>query len=407
MKKKILIMIVTLIFMVSACSARTAPAEEAGNTQLSGQTPEEEATSEVSTQQESEENDDSQKSGVRIALVTDVSSVMDSGFNQAALQGIQTYSDGAGVFYSSYSTDADTEDAYTDTVLAAIRDNAELIVCVGSHFEQALGALQDEYSDIYFLLLDGVPKDSDGKEVTIAPNVHCITYREEEAGYLVGYMSVLEGYRRFGFVGGEQIPSVIRYENGYLQGINDAAAFVENGEEIEVRRWYADTFLANKEIEEVSGTWYEEGTEIIFACGGSIYESVLAAAKDGEGMLIGVDSDQSGISERFLTSATKGIDASVVVALDDFFASGKKWPEKLAGEAVSYGAKEKCISLPVQGDAWRFQNATTNEYLQLLARLRAGEITIPTSAEASLNDKDIIIINDDLQNLHSQEEQDS
>lgn len=407
MKKKIVMMIATLLFMVSACSARTAPAEEAEHIQQDGQTAEEAVLSEAATQEPSAEEGDGQRSGARIALVTDVSSVMDSGFNQAALKGIQTYSDGAGIFYSSYSTDADTEDAYTDTVLAAIRDNAELIVCVGSHFEQAVGALQSEYSDTYFLLLDGVPADADGNEIEIAPNVHCITYREEEAGYLVGYMSVLEGYRRFGFIGGEELPSVIRYEDGYLQGINDAAAFVDNGEEIEVRRWYAGTFLANKEIEEVSGIWYEEGTEVIFACGGSIYESVLSAAKEREGLLIGVDADQSGISERFLTSATKGIDASIVVALDEFFASGKKWSEKFAGEAVSYGAKEKCVSLPVQGDAWRFQNATTNEYLQLLARLRAGEISIPTDADTSLKDMDIIIIDDDLQSLHAQEEQDS
>lgn len=407
MKKKIVLVIVTLIFMVSACSARTAPAEEANNTPLDAQVSDEGEPAGVSTQQTVEEPESDRKSGFRIALVTDVSSVMDSGFNQAALQGIQTYSDGAGVFYSSYSTDDDKEDAYKDTLLTAIQDNAELIVCVGPHFEQAVGDLQNDYGDIYFLLLDGVPKDSDGEEVTIASNVHCITYREEEAGYLVGYMAVLEGYRKFGFIGGEQLPSVVRYENGYLQGIDDAAAFVENGDEIEVRRWYADTFLANKEIEEVSGTWYENGTEIIFACGGSIYESVLSAAEEGDGMLIGVDADQSGISERFLTSATKGIDSSVVVALDEFFASGKKWSEKFAGKVVSYGAKEKCIGLPVQGDAWRFHTATTNEYLQLLARLRAGEISIPISENGSSIKKDIIIIDDGSSNLHSQEEQDS
>ncbi len=377
MKKKIIMLITMLIFMVSACSARTAPAEEADHTQQGEQEADENVPSDAPAPENEENSGENRKSGVRIALVTDVSSVMDSGFNQAALKGIQTYSDGAGVFYSSYSTQTDAPEAYRDTVLAAIQDNAELIVCVGSHFEQAVGELQDDYEDIYFLLLDGVPRDSADEEVTIAPNVHCMTYREEEAGYLVGYMAVVEGYRKFGFIGGEPLPAVKGYGHGYLQGIDDAAALLEDDEEVSVEYWYADTFSPDKHVEEVSAEWYQTGTEIIFACGGSLYQSVLLSAEEYDGKLIGVDADQSGISERFLTSATKGIDASVIVALDEFFASGKKWPDKLGGQAVSYGAKEKCVSLPVQGTAWRFQTATTNEYLQLLTRLRSGDIQIP------------------------------
>ncbi len=210
MKKKIIMLITMLIFMVSACSARTAPAEEADHTQQGEQEADENVPSGAPAPENEENSGENRKSGVRIALVTDVSSVMDSGFNQAALKGIQTYSDGAGVFYSSYSTQTDAPEAYRDTVLAAIQDNAELIVCVGSHFEQAVGELQDDYEDIYFLLLDGVPRDSADEEVTIAPNVHCMTYREEEAGYLVGYMAVVEGYRKFGFIGGEPDTAIFR-----------------------------------------------------------------------------------------------------------------------------------------------------------------------------------------------------
>lgn len=378
MKKKILFILIALILMVSGCSTQTVPTEEPDNTHPADQ------VSDGNDEPEKGNTDnsrDDQKSGARIALVTDVSSAMDSGFNQAALQGIQTYADGAGVFYSTYSTDTDTLDAYKNTVISAIQDNAELIVCAGTHFEQVVGDLQKEYSDIYFLLLDGVPTDSSGNPVDIASNVHCITYREEEAGYLVGYMSVRDGYRKFGFIGGEPLSSVKEYGYGFLQGIDDAAASLEDSDEIRIEYWYAGTFSPNKQIEEVSTEWYQSGTEIIFACGGSLYESVLAAAEECNGVLIGVDADQSGISGRFLTSATKGIDSSVIVALDDFFASGKKWPEGLAGTAVSYGAKEKCVSLPVQGNAWRFHTASTSEYLQILARLRSGDIRLPIDAE--------------------------
>ena len=92
--------------------------------------------------------------------------------------------------------------------------------------------------------------------------------------------------------------------------------------------------------------------------------------------MIGVDVDQSDISELFLTSAMKGIDSSVIDALDEFFANGRSWPKKIGGEVISYGAKEKCIRLPVQDDAWRFQNATVADYLRIAAGLKSGDINI-------------------------------
>ena len=319
--------------------------------------------------------------GIQTALVTDVSETADHGFNQAALDGIQTYAAAACVSFTAYSADENTPDAYKNTVLAAVRDGADLIICAGEHFEEAVGGMQNEYEDVFFLLLDGVPRDASGDEVDIAPNVHCITYREEEAGYLAGYMAVLDGYHKFGFIGGEELPTVLRYGYGYLQGIDDAAVSLEIEDEIQVDYWYADTFLPDKEIEEVSGEWYEDGTEIIFVCGGSIYESVLVSAEECEGKLIGADVDQSDVSERFVTSAMKGVDSSIIVALDDFFASGRKWPKEMAGEVVSYGAKERCSSLPVQDHAWRFQTATTDRYLQLLARLKSGAVQLPVDTD--------------------------
>ena len=406
MKRQIrnLFFIVTFILLASGCGTQTVPEEEEdNNTHSSGQLVEDKDSEQAAGQEGMKDpsDHDSRATDVKIALITDISSVMDNVFNQAALQGIQTYADGADISYSCYSTRADAQENYKETLLSAVQDHAGLIVCAGSHFEQAVGELQNDYNDIYFLLLDGVPRDSSGNAVAIAPNVHCITYREEEAGYLVGYMSVLEGYKKFGFIGGEELPSVQRYGYGYLQGIDDAAGFLETADDIRVEYWYADTFLPDEQIEETSKEWYQAGTEIIFACGGSLYQSVLSSAEVCDGMLIGVDVDQSDISKRFLTSAMKGIDSSIIIALDDFFASGKKWPPELAGNAVSYGAREKCINLPVQSNAWRFQTATMDEYLQILARLKSGDIQISVDTDTPPETTVAVIFHD------QQEEKDS
>lgn len=371
---KSLFMIAAILLLSSGCSNETTTVGEDDITQDSDSEPGEDP--DLPAEDEEKDIQKKQLTDRRAALVMDGSSAMDNGFGQAALKGVQTYADAACVPYSCYNATENTPDSYRDTILTAIEENAELVVCVGPNFEEAVGSLQEEYGDIYFLLLGGVPRDASGGEVTIAPNVHCVIYKEEEAGYLVGYMSVLEGYRKFGFIGGEELSSVQKYGYGYLRGIDDAADFLEVSDEVQVEYWYADTSSPSEEVEEMSQEWFQAGTEIIFVCGGMLYQSVLPAAESYGGMLIGADVDQSDVSELILTSAMKGIDSSIIVALDDFFANGKSWPEELAGTAISYGAREKCISLPVQDDAWRFKTATTSEYLQVLARLRSGDIEI-------------------------------
>lgn len=338
--------------------------------------PEEEPEKEPEIEPERTTVNNCQIAGGQVALVIDVGSAMDRGFNQAALNGAQTYADAAEISYSYYSASDDTEESYEKAVITAIQNDASLVICAGSHFDETVGRLQNEYGDVFFLLLDGVPRDAEGNTVDIAPNVHCITYQEEEAGYLAGYMAVLEGYTKLGFIGGEQLPSVEQYGYGYLQGIDAAAVFLGNSDDISVEYWYAGTFLPDPHIEETSREWYEAGTEIIFACGGSLYQSVLLSAEPCGGKLIGVDVDQSDISELFLTSAMKGIDSSVIDALDEFFANGRSWPKEIAGSVISYGAKEKCVRLPVQGDAWRFQKATMNDYLHVVAGLKSGDIKV-------------------------------
>lgn len=325
---------------------------------------------------------DYKETGGEVALVTDNGKITDHSFNEAAYKGVRTYTQAAGVSYSFYSAKSNTEKEYLNAVNTAIKNNARLIICAGSHFSKAVGALQDSYPDIDFLLLDGVPENESGEKISISKNVHCITYHEEQAGYLAGYMSVLEGFTSFGFIGGESLPSVMRYGYGFLQGLDDAADSLGTEQEIHVNYWYSGTFEPNQEIEATAATWYASGTEVIFACGGSIYESVLDAADDNDGLLIGVDVDLSDISERFLTSAMKGIQNSVILALDEYYAAGNTWPADLSGLSDSYGASDKCIALPVSQTAWRFENVAIEDYLNIYSLLKQEKLSVSDDISA-------------------------
>lgn len=322
---------------------------------------------------------DYQETGGEIAFVFD-GAIEDGSYNEAIYEGIRMYALAAGINFSHYGAEGDTTQEHVAAIRRAVSDQAGIIICAGYDFQEAVEELQGEYPEISFLLIDGNLEDEEGNTVKLENNVHCISFREEESGYLAGYMAVLEGYRRLGFLGGKEDPSVVRYGYGYLQGIDDAAQNM-GIKEITVNYGYSGSFLPSQETMEMAEKWYETGTEVIFVCGGSLYKAVLEAADEKDGMLIGVDRDQSGISERFLTSAVKDIANGVIISLDDYYASGRKWSKDFAGKSVRYGADDRCTGIPVLDTEWRFQKATREEYLEVYRRIRTGEIKVSDNME--------------------------
>lgn len=320
---------------------------------------------------------DYQEEGGEIAFVAD-GPVMDGGYNEAIYKGIRMYALAAGISFSYYSTDAAVADmagGFQEVVRRAVRGGANVIVCSGYDFQEAVGTMQETCPDVSFLLIDGVPLSEDGEHVAIRDNVHCVAFHEEQAGYLAGYMAVLEGYLRFGFIGGREVDSVLRYGYGYLQGIDDAAMEMALTD-VEVNYRYAETFQPSEEIREMIQGWFEEGTEIIFVCGGSLYRPAVEAADSTDGRLIGVDMDQNQLSDCFLTSAVKGLDDAVIISLDDYYASGKKWSEEFAGKLTWYGVENHCAGIPTFGTAWRFEHVTMETYYEIYKRMKRGEISV-------------------------------
>ena len=64
---------------------------------------------------------------------------------------------------------------------------------------------------------------------------------------------------------------------------------------------YGGQFFGDADITAVMDTWYQGGTEVVFACGGGIYTSAAeAAAKKVGAKVIGVDVDQAGYHRRRL-----------------------------------------------------------------------------------------------------------
>lgn len=319
--------------------------------------------------------------GYELALVTDVGNIDDKSFNEGAWNGMKGYAEANSVTYAYYRPSEDSTEARVETMKDAIAKGAKTIVCPGYLFEDAVYEMQTAYPDVNFLLLDGEPHTPDYVTYETTSNTHCILYKEEQAGYLAGYAAVKDGYTKLGFVGGVAVPAVIRYGYGFVQGADAAAKEMGLAAgDVEIKYWYAETFAPNDDIKTKMDGWYTEGTEVVFACGGGIYLSCVAAAEAAGKKVIGVDGDQSGESEVIITSAMKALGPSVELALTALYANGGTWDADHGGKTAVLGAAEDCVGLPTAESSWRLNTFTVAEYEALYAKLKDGSVTVDNSS---------------------------
>ena len=312
-----------------------------------------------------------------IAFMSGEGELDDETFHRSTWEGVAEYADENRITYSYYRPAEDAEASREKAVKEAVKKGAKIIIAQGYPFEEVFYHLQNEYPKVQFLLLDGEPNNGE-KEYETASNVHCILFREEEAGYLAGYAAVSEGYSRLGFVGGRDIPQIQRYGYGFIQGAEDAAKQGEG--EIEMQYWYADSFEAWSEIESKMKEWYGSGTQVIFACGGGLSQSVITAAEEAGGRVIGVDRDQSGDSKTVLTSAVKDLTGAVVNALEELYNNGGVWTDGQAGKTLVLSAREQGVELPEKEGAWRFENFSKRDYRKIYRILKRKERNISVAS---------------------------
>lgn len=319
-----------------------------------------------------------------IALVTDVGTIDDESFNQACWEGVKAYAEANGKTYQYYQPGADSTDERLNSIDLAVSEGAKVVVCPGYLFGETVAQAQELYPDVSFIAVDVSAGDLGG--VDAQQNLYCAVFGEEQAGYLAGYAVVKDGYTKLGFLGGMAVPAVQRYGYGFVQGANAAA--VELGTPIEINYTYGGQFFGDANITAKMEGWYTTGTEIVFACGGSMFQSIVAAASANDGYVIGVDVDQSGESEYVVTSAMKGLADAVQWAVAKVYDGTF---DTIGGQQASLGVADNAVQLPTGADSWRFETFTVEEYESLYQQMVDGTLvvdddyTVMDNAETATN----------------------
>ena len=304
----------------------------------------------------------------QVAFVTDVGQLKDKSFNQGTWNGVKAYAAANGLTYKYYQPangDQATDDDRYDAMKAAADNGAEVIVAAGFMQGTALAKAAAEFTNVKFVFIDGWQLG--------LTNVAPIAFAEEQSGYLAGYALVKDGFTKIGFSGGGggTNPACCRYGYGFAQGVSAAAK--ELGVQVELKySWqYGASFSASPELQTMISGWYETGTEIVFACGGSMFASIVAAASANDAFVVGVDVDQSYESETVVTSALKGLVSATEWAIAKNYAG--EW-DTVGDVATSLGANDNAVGLPV--DTWGFETYTVEEYEAQLAAIKAGTLVI-------------------------------
>ncbi|WP_081843078.1 BMP family lipoprotein [Butyrivibrio sp. WCE2006] len=398
--KKLLAMVLTasLTFSLVACGGSASTTTDTAETAVEETSTEE--TTEAAAEEESTEAADATEetaetadtSDKKIAMITDSGDITDMSFNQTTYEASKAFAEANGVDYQYYKPTEDSDEARIAAFNNAVADGYNVIIVPGYLFAGMIANVAEANPDVTIIALDCSEFDfTDAGMPSLPENVCSFTYQEELAGYMAGYAVVKEGYKKLGFLGGMAVPAVIRYGFGFVQGANDAAKDLGNADEVEVNYVYGGQFYGDESITATMDTWYQGGTEIVFACGGGIFSSACEAAiKEGvNGKVVGVDVDQSGTIESqygvkglCVTSAMKGLGATVNSTLTDLFAGD--W-SKHAGKIENLGlisgddVSVNYVQLPTE--TWSMTNFTVDDYKTLVASMYAGDITVSSDIE--------------------------
>ena len=342
----------------------------------------------------------------KVAMVTDYGDITDQSFNQTTWEACLKFGETTGTEVKYYKPTTNDTAGRVASVELAIAEGYNVIVMPGYAFGGTIAEVSGNYPDIKFIALDvakgdlletavalkGESYDYNPDNWTLTDyvhmdNVYCAIYQEELSGYMAGYAAVKLGYTKLGFLAGMAVPAVMRFGYGYVQGVDAAAK--ELGITVDMKYAYGNQFFGDADITAVMDTWYQGGTQIVFACGGGIWTSAAEAAKKVGGKLIGVDTDQKPVIDgqfgegMTITSAMKGLAPTTIDTLTDVVVNGK-WAD-YAGKIVSLGlvSEDPAANYVQLSSTTQFGDAFTEaDYSAMVKGMFDGSIKVSNDISA-------------------------
>ena len=301
---------------------------------------------------------------LKVGLVTDIGGLNDRGFNHLSYVGLLRAQNELGIQQRVYQARSTQE--YVPNLSTFARQNYDLTIGVGFTEATAIDTAAHDFPNSRFAIVDVDQTQEPHKP----PNLLGLLFREQETGYLVGYLAGLEEKRLpgkdvIGSVGGQKQPPVDRFIAGYQAGAKaaDPGITLLNG--------YSQDFEDQAKCKQVALNQIEQGASVIFQVAGGCGLGALDAAKEKHVWGIGVDADQSFLGPHILTSAVKRVDTAVYLAIKSVVDG------KFKGGNMVFGLKQNGVAIgKISPKVPQSEVAKVN---RIRAEIISGKITnIPT-----------------------------
>jgi basic membrane protein A len=297
----------------------------------------------------------------KVGLVTDIGGLNDHGFNHLAYLGLQEAASKLGVQTRVLESHSNAD--YIPNMSTLAQQGYNLIICVGFLMDASVITVAKKFPNVKFMIIDN------GWSKGNPPNLEGTLFHEQEAGYLVGYLSGLLYKGKavtMSTVGGQKIPPVDRYIAGFQAGAKagDPQVSLLNG--------YSQDFVAQDKCKNLALQQIGQGSKVVFQVAGGCGLGALDAAKQKHVWGIGVDADQAYLGSEVLTSALKRVDTDVFTTIkqlrNGIFKSGRTFTFDVANGGIDIGKVSPKVPKSIVAQVQAVK-----------AKIKAGKIVIPTT----------------------------
>jgi basic membrane protein A len=308
---------------------------------------------------------------LKVGLATDQGGLNDKGFNQLAFQGATKAKNDLGITLEVKESKSEAD--YVPNLSYFCDNGFDVIIAIGFLMAPTVGQLAPKCTNSQFAIVDNSVQ---GDPINAAPNVTGLLFKEQETGYLVGYLAGLvvknnikiSGAKAVSSVGGLKFPPVDRFIAGYQKGATDADPGLKtlNG--------YSQDFVDQSKCKELALSQIDQGSGVVFQVAGGCGLGALEAAGEKKVWGIGVDADQAAVGPQVLTSAVKRVESAVFLAIKAAQDGTLK-----GGTDNTYGLAEDGVALgTVSPDV---PQALVDEVNKKADEIKAGTITIPAEVK--------------------------
>jgi basic membrane protein A len=273
---------------------------------------------------------------IKVGLVTDIGGLNDRGFNSLANQGLERAASELGVEIRVLESKSDAD--YIPNLQSLAEEGYNLVISVGFLMGEATHQAAEAFPDTSFAIIDNAygGDDCEANNLCELPNLQGLLFKEQETGYLAGYLAgLVTETNTISSVGGIKIPPVDRFIAGYQAGAK------ASNPDVKTLNGYSQDFVDQAKCKEVALDQIAEDSDVVFQVAGGCGLGALDAAAEKGVWGIGVDADQAFLGDHVLTSALKKVDEAVFQTIqavsDGSFQGGGVTLFGLAEEGVGLG----------------------------------------------------------------------